>query len=95
MGARGIKQIEGFTYSQAPLHFIQVAIAAQARKQWESSSVHRDRMWQWKHSWNFRTIKRQIYVNYELHPESIRLDDLVALRTHVEVSHLLGKFSFI
>ena len=95
MGAWGIKQVEGFTYSQAPLHFIQVAIVAQARKQRESSSVHCDGMWRRKHSRNFRTIKMRIHVNYELHPESIQLDDLVALWTHVEVSHLLGKISFI
>ena len=37
----------------------------------------------------------RIYVNYELHPESIQLDNLVALRTRVEVGHLLGNISFI
>ena len=95
MGAWEIKQIEGFTYSQVPLHFIQAAMATQARKQRESSSVHCDGMWRRKHSRNFRTIKMQIHVNYELHPESIQLDDLVALRTHLEVGHLLGKVSFI
>ena len=34
-------------------------------------------------------------MNCELHSESIWLNDLVALWTHVEVGHLMGKTSFI